>query len=83
MENENTKTWTAEIWEESLPIYESILEQPFIRELADGSLSQERFSRYIAQDEIYLGNYGKQMEAFAEMLDDAEEKAMFKAFAEA
>ena len=83
MENENTKTWTAEIWEESLPIYESILEQPFIRELADGSLSQERFSRYIAQDEIYLGNYGKQMEAFAELLDDADEKAMFKAFAEA
>ena len=83
MENENTKTWTAEMWEESLPIYESILEQPFIRELADGSLSQERFSRYIAQDEIYLGNYGKQMEAFAELLDDADEKSMFKALAEA
>ena len=83
MENENAKTWTAEMWEESLPIYESILEQPFIRELADGSLSQERFSRYIAQDEIYLSNYGKQMEAFAELLDDADEKAMFKAFAEA
>lgn len=83
MENNKTKTWTAEMWEESLPIYESILEQPFIRELADGSLSQERFSRYIAQDEIYLGNYGKQMEAFAELLDDADEKAMFKAFAEA
>ena len=83
VENNKSKTWTAEMWEESLPIYESILEQPFIRELADGSLSQERFSRYIAQDEIYLGNYGKQMEAFAELLDDAEEKAMFKAFAEA
>ena len=83
VENNKSKTWTAEMWEESLPIYESILEQPFIRELADGSLSQERFSRYIAQDEIYLGNYGKQMEAFAELLDDADEKAMFKAFAEA
>ena len=71
MENENTKTWTAEMWEESLPIYETILKQPFIKELADGSLSQERFSRYIAQDEIYLGNYGKQMEAFAELLDKA------------
>ena len=83
VENNKSKTWTSEMWEESLPIYESILEQPFIRELADGSLSQERFSRYIAQDEIYLGNYGKQMEAFAELLDDADEKAMFKAFAEA
>ena len=58
VENNKSKTWTAEMWEESLPIYRAILEQPFIRELADGSLSQERFSRYIAQDEIYLGNYG-------------------------
>lgn len=75
-------SWTAEVWEKSLPIYKDILRLPFILELADGTLSRERFSRYIAQDEIYLGNYGRQMEEFARLLDDEGEKAMFTAFAQ-
>ncbi len=73
--------WTEEAWTEASGIYADIISHPFILELADGSLSIERFKRYIAQDELYLGNYGRQMFAFAEMIDDASQKEMFVEFA--
>ena len=75
--------WTEEAWAEASGIYADIIGHPFILELADGSLSIERFKRYIAQDELYLGNYGRQMFAFADMIDDASQKEMFKEFAKA
>ena len=74
-------SWTLSVWEKSLPVYEAILAQPFIKELADGSLSAERFSRYIAQDELYLGTYGRQMFQIAGLLADPSEREMFIAFA--
>ena len=64
-----------------MPIYESILSQPFIKELSEGSLSAERFNRYIAQDELYLSNYGRQMFQFADLLTDPSERDFFIAFA--
>src|SRR5574344_1585982 len=75
-------SWTLSVWEKSLPVYEAILAQPFIKELADGSLSAERFSRYIAQDELYLGTYGRQMFQIAGLLADPSEREMFTAFAQ-
>ena len=77
------KKWTEEAWSEASGIYADIIGHPFILELADGSLSIERFKRYIAQDELYLGNYGRQMYAFADMIDDASQKEMFAEFARA
>lgn len=75
------KKWTEEAWTEASGIYAEIIGHPFITELADGSLAKEKFDRYIAQDEVYLGNYGRQMFAFADMIDDPEQKAMFTEFA--
>ena len=54
-------SWTQEVWQKSLPIYERITRHPFIKELADGTLAQEKFARYLAQDEIYIKNYGEEM----------------------
>ena len=75
-------SWSKEVWEKSRDIYESILELPFIKELADGSLPSDKFARYIAQDEDYIGNYGRQMFELAELLEDPAEKEMFQAFAQ-
>lgn len=75
-------TWTESVWEKSLPIYNAILEQAFIKELAAGTLAGDKFSRYIAQDEIYIGNYGRQMFQLADMLTDTAEREMFTAFAQ-
>ncbi len=74
-------SWTKEIWNKSLKIYNGILAEPFIKELADGTLPNEKFARYIAQDEVYLGNYGRQMFELAEQMQDPAEKAFFMEFA--
>lgn len=73
--------WSEMVWEKSLKIYEKILDEPFIKELADGTLAMDRFARYIAQDELYLGNYGRQMYELADLMDDPQEHEFFKAFA--
>lgn len=76
-----TMSWTKEVWQKSLPIYERIIGHPFIKELADGTLATERFARYIAQDEIYIKNYGEEMFLLADMMPTVEMREMFRAFA--
>lgn len=75
-------SWCEQVWEKSLEIYNRIITHPFITELADGTLSQERFARYLAQDEVYIGNYGRQMYELAELMTDPEQKSFFTAFAD-
>ncbi|MBO7300575.1 MAG: TenA family protein [Tidjanibacter sp.] len=74
--------WTDKIWEASLPIYERIIAHPFIKELADGTLAMESFVRYLAQDEIYIKNYGEEMFLMADMMPSEEMRTMFRTFAE-
>ena len=77
----NTK-WSDQAWTEACGIYADIIGHPFIQELAKGTLPEEIFERYIAQDELYLGNYGRQMFAFAQMIDEPAQKEMFTSFAQ-
>ena len=70
-------SWSKEVWAKTLPIYNEIISHPFIKELAAGTLEVERFDRYLAQDELYVGNYGRQMFELAELIDDPASKAMF------
>ena len=74
-------SWTREAWEKALPIYNDILEHPFIKELAAGTLDTAIFDRYLAQDELYIGNYGCQMFELAELIDDPAAHEMFVEFA--
>lgn len=74
-------SWTKEIWEASLPIYNRIISHPFIKELAEGTLATERFVRYIAQDEIYIKNYGEEMFLMADMMPDEQMREMFRELA--
>jgi len=76
-----TMSWTKKVWEASLPIYERIIAHPFIKELADGSLATEKFVRYIAQDEIYIKNYGEEMFLLADMMPNEQMREMFRAYA--
>ena len=75
-------SWTKDVWAASAKIFEGIKELPFIKELADGSLDPSRFDRYIAQDEVYLGNYGRQMFLLADMMTDPAQQEMFRLFAQ-
>ena len=77
----NLSSWTREAWAAALPIYNNIIEHPFIKELAAGTLDTARFDRYLAQDELYIGNYGRQMFELAELIDDPAAHDMFVDFA--
>ncbi|MBT1165293.1 thiaminase II [Bifidobacterium simiarum] len=39
------------------PVWEEGLDQPFLRELADGTLDRDRFVFYMLQDYLYLNDY--------------------------
>lgn len=75
------KKWSEEAWEAALPDYEGILRQPFIRELADGTLSSERFRFYIGQDSLYIADYSRVLSHIASRLADTEQAAAFIGFA--
>ena len=77
----NATPWTAQAWEAAADIYDNIIEHPFIKELAAGTLDPARFDRYLAQDELYIGNYGRQMFELAELIDDPSAHEMFVGFA--
>jgi thiamine-phosphate pyrophosphorylase len=81
--NEHTmKTWSKKVWDKSLKIYNSILLQPFLKELSEGTLPDEVFARYIAQDELYLKNYYHQMFMLADLMADPSHKELFLSFAQ-
>ncbi|MBQ5364275.1 MAG: TenA family protein [Bacteroidales bacterium] len=77
----NTSSWTRQAWDAALPIYNQILDHPFIKELSAGTLAPDKFDRYLAQDELYVGNYGRQMFELAELIPDPVQHDMFYAFA--
>jgi thiamine-phosphate pyrophosphorylase len=81
VEGAKKSSWCQQVWRLSSKIYNKILGLDFLSELADGTLSVDVFGRYIAQDEIYLGNYYRNMIALAELMEKEEDKALFLEFA--
>lgn len=79
----NNYSWTGAAWPSALPVFGRIINLQFIKELSDGTLPVEKFRSYIAQDELYLGNYGRQMFEFAAMVEDSGQRSMFEDFAKA
>ncbi|TYC89691.1 TenA family protein [Novosphingobium sp. BW1] len=47
------------IWQDVAPLRRAILAQPFLAELADGSLAPESFRHYMLQDSLYLAEYAR------------------------
>jgi thiaminase/transcriptional activator TenA len=50
---------TPQLWASAGPIYERILEHPFLAGLTDGTLPMERFQFYVKQDSLYLREYAR------------------------
>lgn len=42
------------VWEEATPLYQEILNHPFVIEMAEGSLPREKYNIYTEQDVLYL-----------------------------
>jgi len=73
--------WSEETWNAAKPVYEKILELPFIQGLIDGTLEKEKFIFYIRQDALYLAEYGKVLTGIASRLDKPEHIEAFIHFA--
>jgi thiaminase/transcriptional activator TenA len=55
--------WSAQLWRAAEPVYAAILEHPFLRGLADGTLPEAAFRYYLAQDAHYLRDYAHALAA--------------------
>jgi thiaminase/transcriptional activator TenA len=62
--------FTDKLWKNSVPIYEAIVHHPFNRELAEGTLSIERFVFYLQQDSLYLVDFCRALSILAGVSPD-------------
>lgn len=74
-------SWAEQSWALADHIYRAILNLPFVCHLADGTLDQDIFERYIGQDSLYLGKYCKVLSHIATRLDDRDMTDAFLQFA--
>lgn len=72
--------WSDEAWQAAKPVYQLILAHPFITELASGVLPAAKFRNYIAQDSLYLREYGRVMAFMASRFSDPEISRLFMTF---
>ena len=54
-----SEPFSATLRAELDPIWQRIFENPFLREIQDGSLPIEKFRYYLAQDYLYLEGFGR------------------------
>jgi len=62
--------WTEKAWQSIQPVYNQILEMPFIQELKNGTLPLEKFQFYMLQDSKYLEHYGRVLAALGAKAQD-------------
>lgn len=73
--------WSEEAWSAAQPVYEKIIQHPFITGLMDGTLDKAKFEFYIQQDALYLAEYGKMLMGIAQRLSDPKHIEAFIYFA--
>lgn len=73
--------WSDAAWEAALPIYQKIIEHPFVIGLGEGTLSEERFRFYLQQDALYLEGYARRLAHVASRLHRKEHTEAFLRFA--
>ena len=57
--------FSEHLWQTSNPIYQHIIQHPFNTELASGTLNEERFVFYMAQDSFYLIHFSRALALIA------------------
>jgi thiaminase/transcriptional activator TenA len=64
-------------WRGTSALYDRILDLPFNRELAAGTLAEERFRFYMIQDALYLTQYARALAAASAKAPDIEAMQFF------
>lgn len=75
-------TFSETLWDAIGPIYRAIIEHPFNRELARGTLSAERFRFYVQQDALYLADFARALAIMGGRSTAPERMLEFVRFAE-
>jgi len=73
--------WSEEAWQAADGIYRAILNLPFLKELAAGTLPQDKFRFYISQDNQYIDVYSRVLSHIASRLPDMNDVDTFLGFA--
>lgn len=72
-----TAQWSQRLWQDVESIYSGILGHPFITGLVDGSLDEEAFGHYVAQDVHYLRDYARALAVVGAKAPTLADTAMF------
>jgi len=75
-------TWSELTWKQCEDRYQSILEMPFVAELANGTLPKEKFQFYMAQDSLYLEHFGRALALIAARANDISHTLKYLKYAE-
>jgi len=75
--------WTGQLWAGIEPVYDAILDHPFIKGLTSGELSVDCFVQFISQDTHYLQDYVRTLLALAAKSTDFEVTKMLTTHAAA
>lgn len=73
--------WSRHAWMLAGEVYDEILRHPFIQELASGTLLEEKFLFYLAQDSYYLDSYCRVLCHIASRLPEQSQTEAFIRFA--
>ncbi|GIW00403.1 thiaminase II [Roseiflexus sp.] len=74
--------FTETLWSSITGIYQAIIQHPFNEELAQGTLSREKFAFYMQQDALYLADFARALATMAGRAPDEEAIIQFARFAE-
>jgi len=74
-------TFTGQLWKDIGPIYAAIIDHPYNRELAAGTLPQETFKHYLKQDALYLLDFSRALAIVGARARTAEQILLFLEFA--
>lgn len=70
-------SFSQDVWQRNLNLYQKTLALPFNQELAQGTLSKEAFSHYVIQDAHYLVAYGRALAICAAKAFEADDIIQF------
>lgn len=76
-----TKKWSETAWQTAQNVYDAILQLPFLKELAEGTLQRDKFNFYIGQDALYLNDYSRRLAHIASRINDPQLTEIFLKFA--
>ena len=73
----NKMSFSQEVWQRNLTLYQKTLAHPFNQELAQGTLNRDVFCHYVIQDAHYLLAYGRALAVCAAKAFEAADVIQF------